>query len=604
MDRRHFTSLKLSDFGITVGNVGYDNLSSVAGTTQYMVVDISDFEFGRRAPEILSKNHYGKKVDIWSAGVTAYLLLLGDLPYVVPGKKITNKQQVDPAARPSIDEALDHPWLQSVHEDVTAPGMPHRAPEVAEQPPPALPPRLPFRPPVPVEPSLPPPEEEPEPIIEPIVSCPGWLKVTAGPDVYYSYEPTGETTWEAPIPEPAAAPSLSPPPQLPSRPALPPRAVSAEPMPTSDEYGEFIEGLPNWRVVVDGEDSYFYNVLTAESQWDPPERVVGEEITDLDREMDVEMEREREQERRRIEEQEDEEARSRKVVEQEEEEARSRQVAEQELERERARHEAEERSRRAAQEREERRRRDEEETERARITHEKLQLRRRKIEEAEAAEQRDRERAHAVSGPPPASNLVPASVFPLRPTLRPTNSTHSAPAPKPPKPSALRVPPKPSNLRATPAPGPSAPSPAASNPPAPADRETAPPVAWRANLKPTSSTLNNFRPPPAPAATSIAPKSVLQTASAVRSSPAIPVPATSASTSGPTKPFATSSASFPRPAGFASSKFGAAKVHEPSAAPRPENASSPGGKEVGESSAPLSRPRGTVRDLASRFEQL
>ncbi|KAI8922285.1 kinase-like domain-containing protein [Powellomyces hirtus] len=138
MDRTDTSSIKLGDFGVAVGNVGYDSLNQMAGTMGY------------QAPEMLSHSFYGKAVDIWSCGVVAYQLLYGRLPFkpttgtgIFATKKIGPKQQLDaikkglefdsanglsavsdvakdfirkllqadPTKRPKIKEAMEHPWF-------------------------------------------------------------------------------------------------------------------------------------------------------------------------------------------------------------------------------------------------------------------------------------------------------------------------------------------------------------------------------------------------------------------------------------------------------------------------------------------------------------
>ncbi|KAI9097349.1 kinase-like domain-containing protein, partial [Phlyctochytrium arcticum] len=135
MDRNDFSSLKIADFGVTVGNVGYDSLNQIAGTMGY------------EAPEMLAHSFYGKAVDLWSCGVTAYQLLYGHVPFkptastgLFATKKIGPKQQldaikrgydlssggvvvsdegkhlirglleIDPARRFTAEQALRHPW--------------------------------------------------------------------------------------------------------------------------------------------------------------------------------------------------------------------------------------------------------------------------------------------------------------------------------------------------------------------------------------------------------------------------------------------------------------------------------------------------------------
>lgn len=60
--------VKLADFGLAVCITGITR-EDQAGTTQYM------------APEMLSMEPFNEKVDMWSLGVTLYLMLFGRFPY-------------------------------------------------------------------------------------------------------------------------------------------------------------------------------------------------------------------------------------------------------------------------------------------------------------------------------------------------------------------------------------------------------------------------------------------------------------------------------------------------------------------------------------------
>lgn len=92
------------------------------------------------APEVFrGKGHTGYKSDVWSAGITLYSMLNGTIPFkcleiqelqkmILKGKYsyvntnlselckdlISQFLQVDPVQRISIDEALKHPWINSI----------------------------------------------------------------------------------------------------------------------------------------------------------------------------------------------------------------------------------------------------------------------------------------------------------------------------------------------------------------------------------------------------------------------------------------------------------------------------------------------------------
>lgn len=120
-------SVKVADFGFSCF-VNEEGLEQRLGTPMFM------------APEIVKKERYTEKVDIWSIGIITYILLSGRVPFAGRKKedlylqirhqpidfqnkhiaKITKSGrrflmaalQKDPEQRASAKDLLDHPWLQ------------------------------------------------------------------------------------------------------------------------------------------------------------------------------------------------------------------------------------------------------------------------------------------------------------------------------------------------------------------------------------------------------------------------------------------------------------------------------------------------------------
>jgi serine/threonine protein kinase len=72
-------NIKLTDFGFAKVFDG-NNLNETVGSPIFM------------PPEIIKKEKYDSKVDIWSAGVVAYLLLTGKPPFIEVTLKTTKSQ--------------------------------------------------------------------------------------------------------------------------------------------------------------------------------------------------------------------------------------------------------------------------------------------------------------------------------------------------------------------------------------------------------------------------------------------------------------------------------------------------------------------------------
>jgi len=122
--------IKLTDFGFATYFSEESKLEEVLGSPLYM------------PPEIVRQQEYSSKVDIWSAGVVAYVLLAGKPPFYGKTKKevydsIKNTRAnmstgdwqgisdeakhfinlclvKNPAERKSAQELLEHPWLDNL----------------------------------------------------------------------------------------------------------------------------------------------------------------------------------------------------------------------------------------------------------------------------------------------------------------------------------------------------------------------------------------------------------------------------------------------------------------------------------------------------------
>jgi serine/threonine protein kinase len=124
--------IKVADFGFST--IAHENtLFEECGTLDYI------------APEVLSRKHYGKPCDVWSCGVCIYILLCGHYPFyddsdeaivqlIIAGELkfheeywsgvseeakdlLRNLLVVDQYKRYTIDQALQHPWI-NIHDSV------------------------------------------------------------------------------------------------------------------------------------------------------------------------------------------------------------------------------------------------------------------------------------------------------------------------------------------------------------------------------------------------------------------------------------------------------------------------------------------------------
>ncbi|KIY49081.1 Pkinase-domain-containing protein [Fistulina hepatica ATCC 64428] len=124
--------IMIADFGLSkvVDDQDHALLTELCGTPGYM------------APEMIKRSGHGKPVDVWAMGVITYFLLSGCLPFdAEPGHHASEIEAIvkgdwsfqpthhwanispaandfirrclslDPAMRPTAEEALTHPWL-------------------------------------------------------------------------------------------------------------------------------------------------------------------------------------------------------------------------------------------------------------------------------------------------------------------------------------------------------------------------------------------------------------------------------------------------------------------------------------------------------------
>ena len=119
-------TLKLTDFGFASFFDPSTGLQQVLGSPLYM------------APELVREQSYTERVDVWSVGVVAFVLLTGKPPFFGKSKSaikhsilegeadfgltqanlsvfatqfVNQCLQKDPEKRPSMKELVTHPWL-------------------------------------------------------------------------------------------------------------------------------------------------------------------------------------------------------------------------------------------------------------------------------------------------------------------------------------------------------------------------------------------------------------------------------------------------------------------------------------------------------------
>jgi calcium/calmodulin-dependent protein kinase I len=125
----------IADFGLSKFASPQEVMSLPCGTITYV------------APEVLKLRGYGKMVDVWSTGVIAFVMLRGRLPFEATHKRLIIHKilNIDPVMtdakwklisdnakdlvkkllsksfhkRPTIREALAHPWFKGCEDQVT-----------------------------------------------------------------------------------------------------------------------------------------------------------------------------------------------------------------------------------------------------------------------------------------------------------------------------------------------------------------------------------------------------------------------------------------------------------------------------------------------------
>lgn len=131
-NRQSDVDICLTDFGVAK-RAGKQGLKTFCGTDLYLAPEVL-----QRRHSVNGLGHYGKSVDMWSAGVILFILLSGGPPFDVDGggmdtvlhnaevsfpdplwssisadaKDLVQKMLVaDPEKRVTVGEACDHPWF-------------------------------------------------------------------------------------------------------------------------------------------------------------------------------------------------------------------------------------------------------------------------------------------------------------------------------------------------------------------------------------------------------------------------------------------------------------------------------------------------------------
>ncbi|KAL6752712.1 kinase-like domain-containing protein [Haematococcus lacustris] len=141
--------VKIADFGLSI-HQGYEVANTRLGTLDYLAPEILACPVKERPDDFKHQPQawYTSKVDCWSMGVLAYELLTGETPFqaMTPLETLARIQTAevrfpahlsegaidfiskaltrDPAARPSMQELFEHPWITELATSRATQGRP------------------------------------------------------------------------------------------------------------------------------------------------------------------------------------------------------------------------------------------------------------------------------------------------------------------------------------------------------------------------------------------------------------------------------------------------------------------------------------------------